>query len=477
MKYEAVIGLEVHVQLKTESKIFCGCATAFGAEPNTHVCPVCLGYPGVLPVLNEAALELTLKAGLMIGCRVAERSRFARKNYFYPDLPKNYQISQYELPLCVGGSIEIEMDGERKRIRITRAHLEEDAGKLIHAEGGRGDSSVDFNRTGHPLLEIVSEPDISSPEEAFTYLKELKLTLQYAGVSDCDMEKGSLRCDANVSLRPRGASGLGVKAEVKNLNSFRAVQKALAYEIERQAGVLDEGGRVLQETRLWDEDKGMTRSMRSKEESHDYRYFPEPDLVPIAVGRERVEELCLALPEAPLKRRDRFVEEYGIPSYDTEVLTAEKTLADYFEACVEAGAGPKAASNMVMGELLRMVKENGQPLDRCRVRPRGIAGLIGLVDDGTISATMGKDVLEEMFSTGKEAREIVEGRGLAQISDTAELEKIADEVIADNPKPAADYREGKKKAIGFLMGQVMKATRGTANPTLVSRILRSKLDR
>jgi aspartyl-tRNA(Asn)/glutamyl-tRNA(Gln) amidotransferase subunit B len=473
--YEAVIGLEVHVQLKTNSKVFCGCPTTFGAAPNTNVCPVCLGLPGTLPVLNEAALSSAILAGLMLGSRIATFSKFDRKNYFYPDLPKNYQISQYDLPLCIGGGLEIDLGERRKTIGITRVHLEEDAGKLVHAEVAGGESGVDFNRTGVPLLEIVSEPDISDPDEAAAYLKALKLTLQYLGVSDCDMEKGSLRCDANVSIRPVGSTTLGVKTEVKNMNSFRAVQKALAYEIKRQKRAVGDGERIVQETRLWEADSEMTHPMRSKEEAHDYRYFPDPDLVPVVADAAWVEELRASLPEAPLKRRDRLVAECRIPKYDADLLTSERALADYFEACVKAGAEPKGASNLIMGELLRTLKEKDLPLGECRVRPDGIVEILKLVGKGVISATTGKEVFAEMFDTGKSPAEIVAAKGLTQISDEEELTRIVDEVVKANPKSVEDYGAGKKQAIGFLMGQVMRATGGKANPQVVNRVLREKL--
>jgi len=473
--YEAVIGLEVHVQLKTRSKVFCGCSAEFGAAPNTRICPVCLGLPGALPVLNETALRGAILTGLMLGSRISRFSKFDRKNYFYPDLPKNYQISQYDLPLCAGGWLEIEAGGTRKRVGITRVHLDEDAGKLVHAEKEGGDSGVDFNRTGVPLLEIVSEPEITSPEEALAYLKELKRTLQYLGVSDCDMEKGSLRCDANVSLRPRGGRELGVKAEIKNMNSFKAVQRALAYEIERQSRELAEGRRIMQETRLWEAESGMTRPMRGKEEAHDYRYFPEPDLVPVLVEEAWLEELRTTLPEAPIKRKDRFAAEYGLPPYDAEVLTSERGLADFFEAAVREGADPKAASNLIMGEMMRLLKEEGSSASGSRVNPRGVAELLALVAAGTVSASAGKEVFAEMFRTGRAAAEIVESRGLAQVSDEGALERIVADVLAANPKSIEDYRAGKKKAIGFIVGQVMKATKGTANPQVVHRILQEKL--
>jgi aspartyl-tRNA(Asn)/glutamyl-tRNA(Gln) amidotransferase subunit B len=475
-EYEAVIGLEVHVQLKTESKIFCGCPVTFGAPPNSSVCPVCLGLPGALPVLNEKAVRYAALAGMMLGGRVARFSKFDRKNYFYPDLPKNFQISQYDLPFCVGGGLEIELDGGgRKRIGINRVHLEEDAGKLVHGDVAGGDSGVDYNRSGVPLIEIVSEPEISSPDEAHSYLKALKLALQYLGVSDCDMEKGSLRCDANVSVRPRGARGLGVKAEVKNMNSFRAVQRALAYEIDRQTSALRAGGRVISETRLWEAEEGVTRPMRSKEEAHDYRYFPEPDLVPVAPDDSWIERLRRSLPEAPIARRDRFVSAYGLAPYDADVLTADREIADYFEAVVAAGAGAKAAGHFIMGEMLRTLKDAGAGIAACRARPEAVAGLLGLVAAGTISAATAKGVFAEMFKTGAAPGEIVRAKALGQISDAGELAGVVDGVIAANPKSVGDYRAGKTKALGFLVGQIMKATGGKGNPQVVNALLRERL--
>jgi aspartyl-tRNA(Asn)/glutamyl-tRNA(Gln) amidotransferase subunit B len=473
--YEAVIGLEVHVQLKTRSKVFCGCPVAFGQPPNQAVCPVCLGLPGSLPVLNEEALRCAVLTGMLLGCRIAPFSKFDRKNYFYPDLPKNYQISQYDLPLCSGGFLEIEAPGGRRRVGITRVHLEEDAGKLIHSEAPGGDSSVDYNRTGVPLLEIVSEPELASPEEACAYLKALKLALQYLGVSDCDMEKGSLRCDANVSIRPGGATAIGMKVEVKNMNSFRAVGKALAYEIERQTRLAEAGGRIAQETRLWEADSGETRPMRSKEEAHDYRYFPEPDLPPVVPDEAWLRSLAAELPEAPLARRDRFVASYGLSSYDADVLTSERGLADYFEAAVGAGAAPKAAAHFMMGEMLRALKEEGIEASACRARPEGLAELLGLVASGSISAATGKKVFAEMRRTGEGAGGIVAAAGLAQISDEGELARIAGEAIAANPRSVQDYRAGKTRALGFLMGQVMKATKGKGNPQRVLALLKEKL--
>ena len=483
--YEAVIGLEVHVQLKTESKVFCGCPVTFGAPPNTAVCPVCLGLPGSLPVLNEKALRYAVLTGMMLGGRIAPFSKFDRKNYFYPDLPKNYQISQYDLPLCSGGSIEIEAAEGRRRVGITRVHLEEDAGKLVHSETPGGDSSVDFNRTGVPLLEIVSEPELSSPDEACAYLKALKLSLQYLGVSDCDMEKGSLRCDANVSVRPRGARALGVKVEVKNMNSFRAVGKALAYEIERQTRAVTAGERVAQETRLWEADSGMTHPMRSKEEAHDYRYFPEPDLAPVVPDEAWLRALASELPEAPRARRDRFVSNYGvvvyaangISEYDAEVLTAEKQRAEYFEALLKNGLPPKTACNWLMGETQKILKEQKCSFSQFAkvITPAGLAALNEMVEAGSVSGTMSKSILLDMLVSGMGAAQIVEGKGLTQISDTSVLTRVIDTVLVSNPKTIADYRAGKKKALDALVGQVMRETKGKANPKVVRALLMEKL--
>ncbi len=475
MEYEAVIGLEVHAQLLTSSKIFCGCPTTFGAEPNTQTCPVCTGMPGSLPVLNRRAVEFALKLALATHCKIASFSLFARKNYFYPDLPKGYQISQYELPIATGGWIEIPTeDGGKKRIGLIRIHMEEDAGKLVHDEREPW-SYVDFNRTGVPLLEIVSEPDIRTPKEAVEYLKMLRAILRYLEICDGDMEKGSLRCDANVSIRPKGSKVFGTRTEVKNMNSFRHVERALSYEIERQKRVIEEGREVVQETRLWDPQRGVTVPMRGKEEAHDYRYFPDPDLVPLVISEEWIEEVRQSLPELPLERKERFVRQYGIPEYDAGVLTASKALADYYERCVELFPEPKQVSNWVMGELLRLLNEAGKEPEDCPVPPEGLAELLGLIKDGTISGKIAKGVFEEMFRTGRGAREIVREKGLEQITDEGVLKTVVDQVLRDHPKEVFEYRKGKEKLLGFFVGQVMKATRGKANPQLVNKLLREAL--
>jgi aspartyl-tRNA(Asn)/glutamyl-tRNA(Gln) amidotransferase subunit B len=475
--YETVIGLEVHVELKTATKIFCSCPTAFGGDPNTHVCPVCLGLPGTLPVLNRRVVEYAIKAGLALNCTIAEFSKFDRKNYFYPDIPKNYQISQFDLPIAKNGYIEIEADGIKKLIGVNRVHIEEDAGKLIHESAGAsaGASYVDYNRSGVPLIEIVSEPDLRSPEEARAYLEKLKSILEYIDVSDCKMEEGSLRCDANVSLRPLGTEKMGTKTEIKNMNSFKSLQRALEYEVERQADVLDEGGRVIQETRLWDENRGVTVSMRSKEEAHDYRYFPDPNLVPLSVDRSWVEELKAGLPELPDARRERFIRDYGLSQYDAGVLTASRDLADYFERCVAAYPEAKTVANWVAGELLRLLNANNQGLKDSLVTPAHLTEMLKLLDNGTISGKIAKTVFEEMFITGKKAADIVREKGLVQITDEGALAAVVDKVMAANPQSVEDYRNGKEKAIGFLVGQVMKETKGKANPALVNKLLREKL--
>ncbi len=480
MDYEAVIGLEVHAQLLTTSKIFCTCSTRFGAEPNSHTCPVCEGLPGVLPVLNRQVVEYALRMALATHSRIAPMSRFARKNYFYPDLPKAYQISQYELPLAEHGWVDIEAGGRRKRVGITRIHLEEDAGKLVHPEGG-GVSLVDFNRCGVPLIEIVSEPDIRSPEEASAYLKMLRDILVYLDICDGNMEEGSFRCDANVSLRPRGREKFGTKAELKNMNSFRNVQRALEYEIERQAEVLGSGGTIVQETRLWDADKGITLSMRSKEEAHDYRYFPDPDLVPLIIDDAWVARVRAGLPELPGPRKARLVAQYGLPEYDAAVLTSSKPLADYFEQAAAAlPEDPKALSNWIMSEMMRELKSEPD-LDRAvkgaRVKPAQLAGLLRLVREGRISGKIAKGVFIEMWRTGKEAGAIVAEQGLAQVSDESELASVIEAVLAEHPQEAADYRGGKTKLLGFFVGETMKKTRGRANPQAVNELLRKLLGR
>ncbi len=474
MQYEAVIGLEVHAQLQTNSKIFCGCETAFGEEANTRTCPVCIGMPGVLPVLNKKAVEYVVKTGLATHCSITPYSRFARKNYFYPDLPKGYQISQYELPLCEKGYVEILADGKVKRIGITRIHLEEDAGKNLHTSES-GASLVDLNRAGTPLMEIVSEPDIRSADEAAEYLKKIRSILRYIEVSDADMEKGNFRCDCNVSIRPVGVKELGTRAEVKNVNSFKFVQKALEYEIKRQAQVLDEGGRVVQETRLFDSGKGVTFSMRSKEEAHDYRYFPEPDLVPIVTSLEAIEAIRRTIPELPEAKRERFVKEYGLPEYDADMLTQSRALAAYYEEAAKLSGQPKVISNWMMGELMRLLSTEGKEIEDCPVRPDRLAGMVKMISDGTISTKIAKTVFEDMYGTGKDAETVVREKGLVQVSDSGEIENIITDVIKANPAQHADYKGGKDKLFGFFVGQVMKASKGKANPELVNELLKKKL--
>ena len=468
--YEAVIGLEIHAQLLTTSKIFCGCSTAFGAAPNTHVCPVCLGMPGSLPVLNRAAVDDAIRAALALGCTIHETSIFARKNYFYPDLPKGYQISQYELPLATAGVFA--------GVRITRVHLEEDAGKSLHE--GFFDSArktyVDFNRTGVPLIEIVTEPDLRTAEDAAGFFGRLREVLVWLGVNDGNMEEGSLRCDANVSVRPPGAPAYGTKAEVKNLNSFRFLQKALEHEIERQIDVVSSGSRVVQETRLWDAAAGRTISMRSKEEAHDYRYFPDPDLPAVIVTADRIAAMRASMPELPEARRQRFVAQYALPEYDAHQLTQSRALADYFEAVVAAGAAAKPASNWIMGELARTLKARGVDIAQSPLGADRLAGLIALVEKGAISGSMAKDVFEKMYETGRTAATIVEADGLAQIDDESQIAALIGQVVAANADAVAQYRGGKASTFGFLVGQVMKAARGKANPRRVNELLKQTLD-
>jgi len=474
MQYEAVIGLEVHAQLQTNTKIFCGCETAFGEEANTRTCPVCIGMPGVLPVLNRKAVEFIIKTGLATHCAIAPASRFARKNYFYPDLPKGYQISQYELPLCEKGYVEILVDGKVKRIGITRIHLEEDAGKNLHTSES-GASLVDLNRAGTPLMEIVSEPDIRSADEAADYLKKIRSILRYIEVSDADMEKGNFRCDCNVSIRPVGAQEYGTRAEVKNVNSFKFVQKALEYEIKRQAQILDDGGRVFQETRLFDSSKGVTFSMRSKEEAHDYRYFPEPDLVPIVTSTGTIEAIRRTITELPEAKRDRFVKEYGLPEYDADMLTQSRAQAAYYEEAAKLSGQPKVISNWMMGELMRLLNAEGKEIEDCPVRPDRLAGMVKMISDGTISTKIAKTVFEEMYGTGKDAETVVREKGLVQVSDSGAIENIITDVIKANPAQHADYKGGKDKLFGFFVGQVMKASKGKANPEMVNELLKKKL--
>lgn len=478
MKYEAVIGLEVHTELRTATKIFCSCKTSFGAEPNTNVCPVCLGLPGVLPVLNKKVLEFAVRTGLALNCEISRYSKFDRKNYYYPDLPKNFQTSQYDLPICEHGHLDIEVDGKKSTVRITRAHMEEDAGKLVHHGTSITDSDyslVDYNRTGTPLLEIVSEPDIRSAKEAVAYMEKLRAILQYCGVSDCKMEEGSLRCDANVSVRPVGQKELGTKTEIKNINSFRGVERAIEYEAMRQAQLLEDGGTVVQETRTWDEKEGVTKSMRKKEEANDYRYFPEPDLVPFTVSDEYIEEIRKTLPELPDARKARYMASYGLAAYDADYLTNDKDRADYFEAMVAAGAEPKEAANWLMGDFAKLLSRDNLEMKAAPVQAAAMADLLKLIAKGTISGKIAKQVFAEMWTSGKDPETIVKEKGLVQISDTGALEELAAKVIAANPQSVADFKAGKKKAVGFLMGQIMKETKGKANPQVVNGILTKML--
>jgi aspartyl-tRNA(Asn)/glutamyl-tRNA(Gln) amidotransferase subunit B len=477
VKYEPVIGLEVHAQLLTRSKIFCGCSTTFGEEPNTQTCPVCTGQPGSLPVVNRKAVEFAIKLGLATSCRIAPHSLFARKNYFYPDLPKGYQISMYEFPLAEDGFIEIMVDGQKKRIQIVRIHMEEDAGKLKHGETPEtaSFSYVDFNRTGVPLVEIVSGPDIRSPEEAGDYLRKLRAILQYLEICTGDMEKGTFRCDANVSVRPKGQTEFGTRTELKNMNSFRHVEKALEYEIRRQIAVLEDGEEVVQETRLWDVGQGVTISMRGKEEAHDYRYFPDPDLVPLRIDEKWVEEIRKGLPELPDEKKERFVRQYQIPEYDAEILTSSKPLSGYYEETVKSFNEPKIVSNWVMGDLLRELKRDEKEIDQCRVTPKHLAEMLQMIKKGTISGKIAKEVFEEMYQTGASPEDIVKEKGWTQILDEREIEKAIEKAMEAHPKQVEDYRKGKEKLFGFFVGEVMKQTQGKANPKLVNELLKKKL--
>ena len=476
--YETIIGLEIHSELSTDSKLFCHCKATFGGEPNTQTCPICLGMPGVLPVLNKRALEYTIKAALALHCKIAAFSKFDRKNYFYPDLPKGYQISQLHLPFSHDGYVDYQFDGEIKRCKIRRVHLEEDAGKLVHdgVTSKANTSYVDFNRACVPLIEIVGEADLRSPEEAIAYMRAVKEILEYLGVSHCNMEEGNLRCDANISIRPVGSQQLFNRAEMKNMSSFRFIQQALEFEEKRQARIVDEGGVVEQETRLFDEERGITGSMRLKEEAHDYRYFPEPDLVPIEVKPDWVADIRATLPEMPLTRRTRFIKEYQIPEYDATFLTQTKQTADYYEEGVKLSGDAKTVSNWVMTDLSRLLNESGQSIEKCQVTPTHLSDMINMINKNTISGKIGKTVLEKMFAAGKTPEQVVAEEGLAQISDESEIETLIEQIIEDNPKPVAEYRGGKKKAIGFLVGMVMKATKGKANPQVVNKTLREKLE-
>jgi len=476
-KYEPVIGLEVHVQLGTKTKIFCSCPVEFGSAPNTNVCPVCLGLPGALPVISRQAVELAISASLALHCKVNPFSRFARKNYFYPDLPKGYQISQYDQPLAEHGYLDIVTEAGKKRIGVTRVHMEDDAGKSIH--DGFKDSDrftyVDLNRSGTPLIEIVSEPDMRSSEEAHAYLTEIKQVIQYIGVSDCDMEKGQLRCDANVSVRLKGAPKFGTKVEVKNVNSFRFVKQAIEFEIERQVEIVERGGTIDQESRLYDSDSGVTIGMRSKEHAHDYRYFPEPDLVPLRVSDHWLGEVKARLPELPANRRDRFVSEYGLREYDAQVLSSTRATGDYFEIAAKASGDGRTTSNWVVGDLMGLLNAAGKEIEHSPISAAHLGELVALINKGELSGKLAKEILPKMFETGDGPSVIMEREGLKQISDTGALEKIADDVIDANPKQVEQYKGGKTALMGFLVGQVMKASRGQANPTVVTEILKKRL--
>ena len=478
MKYEAVIGLEIHCELKTKTKIFCGCATGFGAEQNTHVCPVCLGLPGVLPTVNKRVVEFGIKAGLATNCTINKYSKFDRKNYYYPDLPKNWQTSQYDLPIAEHGWVDIDVDGEKKRIRLTRIHMEEDAGKLVHSGTTIKDSAtsnVDYNRTGVPLLEIVSEPDLRSAEEARAYMEKIRAIMEYIDVSNCRMEEGNLRADINVSLRPAGTEELGTRTEMKNINSFKNLEDAINYEIERQQEVLEDGGHVVQETRTFDPARGITLSMRSKENAHDYRYMPEPDLPPIVTSEETIEKYRSELPELPDARRARLEKEYGLSDYDAGIITSSRAMAEYFDAVVATGADPKLAANWIMGDLAKNLNEDGIDITKSPVSAERLGKMIGLIMKDTISGKIAKKVFKEMWTNEDDPEKIVKDKGLVQITDTGAIEAAVDAAIAANPKAVAEYKGGKKKAIGALVGQVMKATRGKANPQMVNKMLAEKL--
>jgi aspartyl-tRNA(Asn)/glutamyl-tRNA(Gln) amidotransferase subunit B len=478
MKYEAVIGLEIHCELKTKTKIFCGCATGFGAEQNTHVCPVCLGLPGVLPTVNKRVVEFGIKAGLATNCTINKYSKFDRKNYYYPDLPKNWQTSQYDLPIAEHGWVDIDVDGEKKRIRLTRIHMEEDAGKLVHSGTTIKDSAtsnVDYNRTGVPLLEIVSEPDLRSAEEARAYMEKIKAIMEYIDVSNCRMEEGNLRADINVSLRPAGTKELGTRTEMKNINSFKNLEDAINYEIERQEEVLEDGGHVIQETRTFDPARGITLSMRSKENAHDYRYMPEPDLPPIVTSEETIEKYRSELPELPDARRARLEKEYGLSDYDAGIITSSRAMAEYFDAVVATGADPKLAANWIMGDLAKNLNEDGIDIAKSPVSAERLGKMICLIMKDTISGKIAKKVFKEMWTNEDDPEKIVKDKGLVQITDTGAIEAAVDAAIAANPKAVEEYKGGKKKAIGALVGQVMKATRGKANPQMVNKMLAEKL--
>jgi aspartyl-tRNA(Asn)/glutamyl-tRNA(Gln) amidotransferase subunit B len=475
MDYELVIGLEVHAELSTKSKIYCTCTTDFGGEPNTHCCPICIGMPGVLPVLNKKVVEYAVRAGIATNCSISDYSKQDRKSYFYPDLPKAYQTSQFDLPLCLNGYVDIIDNGETKRIGLTRIHIEEDAGKLIHDDRGGG-TILDFNRCGVPLIEIVGEPDLRSAEETKIYIETLKSILEYIDVSDCKMEEGSLRADVNISLRPRGQKEYGTRTELKNLNSIKAIVKAIEFESKRQERLLESGGIVVQETRRWDDIKGITYSMRSKEEAHDYRYFPEPDLAPIVVDKNWLEAINSTLPELPSARKKKYIDKYGLPEYDAAILTSTIQLSDFFEEAVENSKNPKAISNWVMGDLMKILKEKEIEPSKIPFKGGNLAKMINMIDEGKISGTIAKKVFEKMFESGKSPDEIVKDEGLEVVSDEEELIAVVKDIIDQNPQSVADFKAGKEKAIGFLMGQAMKATKGKANPQVIGKILREELN-
>lgn len=479
MNYEPVIGLEIHSELKTATKIFCGCATTFGAEQNTHTCPVCLGLPGVLPSVNKKVVEFAIKAGLATNCKINKYSKFDRKNYYYPDLPKNWQTSQYDLPIAYEGHVEIDVDGEKKTVRLTRIHMEEDAGKLVHSGTTIKDSAtsnVDYNRTGVPLIEIVSEPDMHSAAEARAYMEKIKSILEYIDVSNCRMEEGNLRADINVSLRPIGSEKLGTRTEMKNINSFKALEDAINYEIERQAEVLVDGGKIIQETRTWNPEKGITQSMRSKEDAHDYRYMPEPDLPPIVTTDEEIETFRKSLPELPDARRERLTKNFGLSDYDAGIITSSRATAEYFDEVTANGADAKAAANWIMGDLSKNLNAENLSIENSPVDAKRLAEMILLITDGTISGKIAKTVFVEMWKSPDPPEKIVRDKGLLQITDTGEIESVIDKVLAENPKAVEQYRGGKKKAIGALVGQVMKLTKGKANPQMVNQLLAKKLE-
>ena len=476
MEYEVVIGLEVHAELSTKSKIYCSCTTEFGGEPNTHACPICTGMPGVLPVLNKKVVEYAVRAGLATNCHIAEYSKQDRKNYFYPDLPKAFQTSQYDLPICSNGYIDIEVEGQTKRIGITRIHIEEDAGKLMHDEWDTG-SLIDYNRCGVPLIEIVTEPDLRSAQEVKVFLENLKAILQYIDVSDCKMQEGSLRADINLSVRPVGQKEFGTRTEMKNLNSFKAIVRAVEGEARRQIEVIEDGGTIIQETRRWDDVKGVSYAMRSKEESHDYRYFPEPDLMPIVIDEKWKQEIRENLPELPEARKKRYISEYGLPEYDASILTGSKVLADFFEEAVKKTSNAKAVSNWIMGDLLRILKEKEMEVEEIPFPGEYLAKLVMLIDKGTISGTIAKKVFEKMFNQNKDPEVIVKEEGLEVVSDESALIAVVKKVLESNPQSVADYKSGKEKAFGFLVGQAMKETRGKANPQIINKILKEELEK